>query len=62
MVALLPQLLSAIPPITLRAMDTAANLYIADYNNRRIRKVTAKAQIIRTIIGDGTNCNTGDGG
>ncbi len=41
--------------------DTAGNLYIADYNNNRIRKVNA-AGIISTYAGDGTTTFSGDGG
>ncbi len=43
------------------AIDTAGNLYIADYFNQRIRKVTAGG-IISTIAGDGTGAFRGDGG
>jgi len=41
------------------AVDTSGNLYIADYDNNRIRKVNA-AGIISTIIGGGSSL--GDGG
>lgn len=41
--------------------DTAGNLYIADYNNNRIRKVST-AGIISTYAGDGTTAMSGDGG
>ena len=43
------------------AVDSSGNLYIADYQNQRIRKVTA-AGIISTIAGDGTAGYSGDGG
>jgi len=43
------------------AVDAAGNLYIADNNNNRIRKVTA-AGIISTIAGNGTAGYSGDGG
>ncbi|HLK67398.1 MAG TPA: hypothetical protein VKU19_28375 [Bryobacteraceae bacterium] len=42
------------------ALDTAGNLYIADYNNNRIRKVTGGT--ISTIAGTGNPGFTGDGG
>ncbi len=37
------------------AVDGAGNLYIADYYNNRIRKVTAATGIISTVAGTGTN-------
>ena len=43
------------------ALDGAGNLYIADSNNRRIRKVDA-AGMISTVAGDGTRGYGGDGG
>jgi len=43
------------------AVDAAGNLYIADYNNDRIRKVTAATGIITTIAGNGNSGSTGDG-
>ena len=43
------------------AMDRAGNLYIADGNNQRIRKVDT-AGIIRTVAGNGTPGFGGDGG
>jgi sugar lactone lactonase YvrE len=43
------------------AVDSAGNLYIADYGNYRIRKVTA-AGIISTVAGTGTKGYSGDGG
>ena len=43
------------------APDGAGNLYIADRDNRRIRKVDA-AGVITTVAGDGTCCYSGDGG
>jgi sugar lactone lactonase YvrE len=42
------------------AVDTTGNLYIADTNNRRIRKVSANG-IITTVAGGGTN-GPGDSG
>ncbi|HEU4887738.1 MAG TPA: hypothetical protein VFV49_07630 [Thermoanaerobaculia bacterium] len=43
------------------AFDTAGNLYIADYNNHRIRRITT-AGIISTVAGNGTLGFSGDGG
>ncbi len=43
------------------ALDRAGNLYIADTNNSRIRKVD-KAGIITTVAGNGSIGNNGDGG
>jgi uncharacterized protein (TIGR03437 family) len=43
------------------ALDTAGNLYIADYNDNRIRKVTAGGTI-STLAGTGTAGAAGDGG
>ena len=42
-------------------VDANGNLYIADTNNQRIRKVTASG-IISTIAGTGVAGSTGDGG
>src|SRR5207244_6877830 len=36
------------------ALDTGGNLYIADTNNHRIRKVTATSGVIQTVAGTGT--------
>ncbi len=44
------------------AMDAAGNLYIADGNNRRIRKVDASTGNITTAAGTGTQGDSGDGG
>ena len=43
------------------ALDGSGNLYIADTNNHRIRKVDA-AGVITTVAGDGTRGYGGDGG
>ncbi len=42
-------------------LDSADNLYICDYLNNRIRKVTVSTGLISTIIGDGSSSSTGDG-
>ena len=44
------------------AVDSANNLYIADYQESRIRKVTASTGIISTAAGNGTAGYSGDGG
>ena len=44
------------------ALDSAGNLYIADFGNHRIRKVDATTGIITTIAGNGTQGFSGDGG
>ncbi|HEY5611103.1 MAG TPA: hypothetical protein VIL97_07840 [Thermoanaerobaculia bacterium] len=44
------------------AMDDSGNIYAADFNNRRVRKVTAATGIITTIAGTGTFEISGDGG
>ena len=42
------------------ALDSSGNLYIADFENKRIRKVTT-AGVITTVAGNGTGGDTGDG-
>jgi sugar lactone lactonase YvrE len=42
--------------------DAAGNLYIADLNNNRIRKVIVSTGIISTYAGNGTEGFSGDGG
>jgi trimeric autotransporter adhesin len=41
-------------------IDNAGNLYIADYQNYRIRKVNAVTGIITTIAGNGSQGDSGD--
>jgi uncharacterized protein YjiK len=43
------------------AVDPVGNLYIADSNNNRVRRVCAATKIISTIAGTGTAGNSGDG-
>ena len=43
-------------------LDSIGNLYIADTNSNRIRKVDALSGIISTFAGDGTYAYSGDGG
>ena len=44
------------------ALDSLGNLYIVDYNNYRIRKITAATGIITTVAGSGSQGYSGDGG
>jgi hypothetical protein len=44
------------------AVDPVGNVYIADLYNNVIRKVTASSGVITTIIGNGTEGYSGDGG
>jgi uncharacterized protein (TIGR03437 family) len=44
------------------AVDAAGDIYIADYWNQRIRKVTAATGVITTAAGNGTEGYSGDGG
>ena len=44
------------------ALDLAGNVLIADFYNRRIRRVNATSRIITTIAGDGVAGYSGDGG
>ena len=51
---------TSVQPASL-TVDAMGNLYIGEWTNKRIRKVSPTG-IITTIIGDGTYANTGDGG
>ena len=44
------------------AVDSAHNLFIADFSGRRIRRVDAATGIITTVAGNGTIGFSGDGG
>ncbi len=44
------------------AVDSAGNIYIADYANNRVRKLTVSTGIIGTIAGTGMPEFSGDGG
>ena len=44
------------------AIDALGNLYISDYSNHVIRRVSATSQIITTFAGSGTAGSSGDGG
>ena len=43
-------------------MPNIGNVYIADYSNHRIRKVTVSTDIMSTIAGTGTDRYSGDDG
>ena len=42
--------------------STLGNVYIADYTNNRIRKVTVSTGIVTTIAGTGASSYSGDNG
>jgi trimeric autotransporter adhesin len=44
------------------SVDTAGNVYIADFYNSRVRKVTMTTGIITTVAGNGSTGFGGDGG
>ena len=44
------------------AVDASGNIYIADTENHRIRKVDAATGIIQTVAGTGVGGDSGDGG
>jgi hypothetical protein len=43
------------------ALDSAGNVYVADWSNERIRKITVLTGIIQTVAGNGTRGYAGDG-
>jgi Gluconolactonase len=47
---------------TALALDSSNNLYIADTQNHRIRKINLASGVITTIAGNGTQGFSGDGG
>ena len=57
----LQQMLNYIYPSGV-AVDSNGNIYIADTNNNRIRKVNSTTGIITTIAGNGYAGYSGDGG
>ncbi|HEY1525244.1 MAG TPA: Ig-like domain-containing protein [Candidatus Angelobacter sp.] len=44
------------------ALDAVGNLFIADTNNQRVRRIDSSTGIITTIAGNGTTTFSGDGG
>jgi DNA-binding beta-propeller fold protein YncE len=44
------------------ALDRLGNLFIADTNNHRIRRIDGRTGIITTVVGNGTPGFSGDGG
>lgn len=44
------------------SLDAAGNLYLADTANNRIRRIDAISGVITTVVGDGTQALSGDGG
>jgi sugar lactone lactonase YvrE len=56
-----PATSAALAQVTGVAVDGARNLFVADYNNHRIRKVSPEG-IITTVAGNGTQGFSGDGG
>jgi uncharacterized protein (TIGR03437 family) len=55
-----PATLATLQQPTDVAVDSAGNLYIADYGNNRIRKVTVATGVITTVAGNGTKTFNGD--
>ena len=44
------------------AVDAAGNVFVADFDNHRVRRVDAATGVIETIAGTGTRGYSGDGG
>src|SRR5262245_10200705 len=44
------------------AVDGAGNVYVADCNNARVRKIAADTGIVTTVAGNGSAVASGDGG
>jgi alpha-tubulin suppressor-like RCC1 family protein/sugar lactone lactonase YvrE len=44
------------------ALDAAGDLFVADFNHWRIRRIDAFSGIITTVAGNGDRCDSGDGG
>ena len=44
------------------AIDSSGNVYFNDWNNHRVRKITASTGIITTYAGTGSTSYNGDGG
>jgi len=42
-------------------VDSYGDLYIADWFNNRVRKVTTSTGVITTVVGTGSSSSTGDG-
>ena len=44
------------------AIDAAGNVYVAESNNHRVRRIDAATKVITTIAGNGAGSFAGDGG
>jgi DNA-binding beta-propeller fold protein YncE len=42
--------------------DSSGNVYVCDFNNNRVRKITSSTGIITTYAGTGASSYSGDGG
>jgi hypothetical protein len=47
---------------TALAVDAAGNVYVADTDNHRVRRIAAGSGVITTVVGDGVERFAGDGG